>query len=92
MIGFPKNDWVQRDIIYKIIRLPKQGIDTTHAVILTKYYKYPFTTIIKHAKVLPKANKWPCGKLQNILSHDVYSIPIHIHTVTLADISNEKKE
>ena len=40
---FTQNDWGQRDIINKIKILTKLGTDTIHAVISTKYQKYPST-------------------------------------------------
>ena len=63
-----------------------------HAVILTKYQKYPSTTILKHVNVLAKVNKSRLGRLPNITPHDAYSITIHVRTVTLADISHEQKK
>ena len=53
---------------------------------------YTSTTIIKHANVLAKVNKLPWGHLQNVKPHDAYSIPIHVLTMTLADISHEQKK
>ena len=51
MIEFMNNDWGQRDIINNIKILTKQGTYTIHAVILTKYQKYPSTTIdVVHPK------------------------------------------
>ena len=62
-----------------------------HAVILTKYQKYPSTTILKHANVLDKVNTPSWGSLPNTPQHDAYSITIYVRTVTLADISNKKR-
>ena len=56
---FTQNDWNQCDIINKIVMLTKWVKDTIHAVIPTKYQKYPFTTILKHTNVLAKVNKLP---------------------------------
>ena len=56
MMDFTHNDWGQRKIINKITIWTKQGTYTIHAVILTKYQKYPSTTILKHANVLAKLN------------------------------------
>ena len=41
MMEFTNNDWGQHDIINNIKILTKQGTDTIHAIILTKYHKYP---------------------------------------------------
>ena len=54
-----KNDWGQCDIINKTIILTKQVTDKIHDFIPEKYQKYPSNTIIKHANVLDKVNKWP---------------------------------
>ena len=54
---FTQNDWVQRDIINKIIILTKLVTDTIHAVIPIKYQRYPSTPLLKHANVLAKLNK-----------------------------------
>ena len=56
---FMQNDWGQRDIINRIMKLNKRGSDTIHDVIPTKYQKYSSKTIIKHANVLAKLNKLP---------------------------------
>ena len=61
-----------------------------HAVIPTKYQKYPSTTILIHVNFLAKGYKSPCGRLPNIMPHDVYSITIHVRTI-VADISNRKR-
>ena len=58
-MDFTQNDWVQRDIINRIMKLTKQGLDTIHDVIPTKYQKYSSKTIIKHVNVLAKLNKSP---------------------------------
>ena len=63
-----------------------------YAVITTKYQKYPSTTIVKHANVLAKVNKFPCGRLHNMTPHDAYSIPIYVRTTTLEDISHKQRE
>ena len=62
-----------------------------HDVIPTKYQKYFSTTILEHANFLAKVNKSPEVYLHNIIPPDDYSITIHVHTVTLADISHEQK-
>ena len=92
IMDFTQNDWVQRDITNKTRTLTKRGSDTIHAVIPKKYQKYPSNPILKHANVLDEVNKSPWGFLLNMPSHDAYSIPIHVHTMTLADISHEQKE
>ena len=56
---FTQNDLGQHDIINKTRILTKQGIDTIHAVIPTKYQKYPSTIILKNAIFLAKVNKSP---------------------------------
>ena len=62
-----------------------------HAVILTKYQKYPSTKILKHVNVLDKINKSSYGYLPNMTPPDAYSIKIHVGTVTLAEIIHEQK-
>ena len=52
-----QNNRGQREIINKIVVLTKQGTDTAHTIIPTKYQKYPSTTINKHANVLAIVNK-----------------------------------
>ena len=59
MMDFKQNDLGQREIINNITILTKLGIATIHAVIPTKYQKYPSATILKHANVLAKVNKPP---------------------------------
>ena len=86
-----QNDWGQRDIIIKIKILTKQVTYTIHAVILTKYHKYPSTTILKHSDILAKVNKLPYGRLPYMTPHDAYIIKTHVSTVTLADISHKKR-
>ena len=61
-------------------------------LIPTKYQKYFLTTIIEHANFLAKVNKSPQEYLHNNTPHDDYSITIHVSTVTLKDISHEKKQ
>ena len=78
-----QNEWGQCDIINKIKILTKSGTDTIHAVILTKYQKYPYNKILKHANVLVKVNKSPYGSLHSILPSDAYSIRIYVRIVTL---------
>ena len=56
---FNQNYWGQYDIINKTILLTKWGIDTTYAVIPTKYQIYISSTILKHANILAKVNKKP---------------------------------
>ena len=63
-----------------------------HAVIPTKYQKYPSTTILKHMNVLAKVNKSPSGPLLKMTPHDAYSITIHLLRMILMDISHEQKE
>ena len=58
-MDFTQNDWGQRDIINRIMKLNKRGSDTIHDVIPTKYQKYSSKTIIKHAIFLDKLNKLP---------------------------------
>ena len=56
----------------KIIILIKQGIYTMHAVIPTKYQKYPSTTILKHMNVLAKVKKIA------LCEFNQYDIPWHL--------------
>ena len=56
---FTQNDRGQRDIINKTKILTKQGSDTIHDVIPTKYHKYPSNPILKYVNVLAKVNKSP---------------------------------
>ena len=74
------------------MKLNKRGSDTIHDVIPTKYQKYSSKTIIKHAIFLDKLNKLPQGRLIYLPSHNAYSIPIHVRTMTLAEINHTKKE
>ena len=67
-------------------------MDTMHTAIPTKYQKYPSITILKHTNVLTKLNKSSWGILHDITPHGAYTIPVHVHTVTLADSSHKKKE
>ena len=92
MIEFTQNNWCQRDIINKTKLLTKKDSDMIHDVIPTKYQKYPSNTILKHANILAKVDRLPLGSLINTTSHDAYSIPIHVRTMTLSDISHEQKE
>ena len=62
-----------------------------HAIILTKYQKYPSTTILKYVNILAKVNKLPSFCLHKMKPHDAYSITIHVCTMTLAKISHEQK-
>ena len=62
-----------------------------YTVIPKKYQKYPSTTILKHANVLAKVNKFPYGNLPNNSPHDAYSITIDVRTITLVEITHEKK-
>ena len=89
---FMQNECGQRDITNRIKILTKRGSDKIHDVILKIYHKYPSNTILKHANVLAEVNKLPQGSLLNMPSHDSYSIPIHVRTTILADISHEQKE
>ena len=70
MVSFTYNDSGKRTITNNIIILTKRGADTTYTVILAKYYKYPSTTIIKHANVMATVNKLPCRRLLNITPGD----------------------
>ena len=63
-----------------------------YTIITEKYQKYPPTTLLKNVDVLAKVNKLPYGHLLNLTPHDAYSITIHVRTMTLADISHEKKQ
>ena len=58
---FTQNDSGKHDIIYIIIMLTKQGTNTIHAGIPTKYQKYPSTTIPKQPIFLAEANPSPWG-------------------------------
>ena len=89
--NFTQNDWIQHDIISEIYILNKQGADTAHAIIPTKYKKYTSTTILKYSNVLAKVNKSPYGCLLNMMPHDATSITIRVHTITLSDISHKQK-
>ena len=92
MISFTQNCRGQHDIIKKIIISTKQGTDTIHAVFLTKYHKYPSTTILKHLNVLDKVTKPPYEFLIDMMPHDPYSIPIHVRIINISYISHKKKE
>ena len=92
MIEFIQNNLGQRDITNIIIKLTKGGSDRIHNVILTKYQKYTFYTILKNANILDKVNKYPYGRLLNVTPCYIYSIPIHVLKTTLADISKKQKE
>ena len=70
MTSLNKNEQGQRDIINKITILIKQGTDKIHAIIPTKYQKYPSTTILKHTNILDKLNKLPNGRSHNMMPHD----------------------
>ena len=70
----------------------KLVVDTMRTVITTKYQKYISTTIHKHANVLAKVNKSPYVRLFNMKPHGAYSITIHVHTMTILDISHKQKE
>ena len=60
--------------------------------VIKKNQKYFSTTIIEHANFLAKVDKSPWEHLYNMTPHDDYSITVHVHTVTLTDISHEKQE
>ena len=62
-----------------------------HAIITTKYQKYPSITILKYVNVLAKVNNSPQGSLLNMTPHDNYSITIHVRTMTISEISHEQK-
>ena len=53
---------------FKKFDLNQWGTDTMHAVIPTKYQKYPSTTIIKHSNVLIEVSKSPYVHLSNVMS------------------------
>ena len=59
MIGINQNDWVNHDIINKIIILNKKVSDMIHDVIPKKSHKYHTTTILEHAKYFAKVNQSP---------------------------------
>ena len=86
------NEGGQRDTINNIIILTKKGAYTIYTIIMTKYQKYPSTTILKHVNVLAKVNKLPYFRLLNMTPRYAYSITIHVRTMTLVDISPTKKE
>ena len=44
--------------------------------------------ILKHENVLAKVNKLPYVRLHYMKPHDTYIITIHVHTMTIADISH----
>ena len=87
-----QTDWGQCNIINRIKILGKRGSDKIHDVISTKYQKYPSNTKLNMLMFMAKVNKLPQGSLINIPSNDAYSIPIHLRTMTLADISKEQRE
>ena len=87
---FTQHDWGQRGIINTVIILTKRGTDTINSVILTKYQKYPSTTILRHEDVWDKVNKLPYGHLQNITPHAAWIITIQVSKMTLAEISHKK--
>ena len=76
----------------KIIVLSKQGTDTIHAIIPTKYHKYISTTILKNVNIWAKVNKSPWGRLHDMNPHDAYSTTTHIRKVTPAVISHGQRE
>ena len=91
-MSFTQNDWGQREII-NIIKIPtKWGTYTIHAIIPTKYHKYPSATILKYANDLAKVNKSPYVHLKNMTPHDACSIKMYVRPVSLADIIHNKKE
>ena len=61
-----------------------------YIILPKKHQKYPSTTILKHVNVLAKVNKSSYMSLLNTAPHDACSITIHVHTMTLADISHKK--
>ena len=63
-----------------------------HAAIPAKYQKYTRTTIIKHAIVWAKVNKWPYVRVLNMTPHDAYISTINVHIITMSEISHEQKE
>ena len=92
MMGSRKNYWGQHDIINKTKVLNKRGSYTIHDVITTKYHKYPFYAKLKHDNILDKVDKLPWGGLLKMMSHEAYSIQIHVCTMTLANINHKQKE
>ena len=68
-MNFTQHNWVQNEIINKMIILTKQGTDMIHAIITAKYQKFTSTTILKHTNVLAKVNKLPYVSLKNTTPH-----------------------
>ena len=68
-MSFTKNDCGQHHII-KCYNINQRGTDTLHGVIPIKYQNYPSTTILKNAKILAKANKFPYVHLLDMTTHD----------------------
>ena len=91
-MSFTHNDLDQCDIINHIIILTKRGADKIYTILPKKHYRYPSTTILKHANALVKVNKPPYEVLHNMTPHDTYIITIHVYTMTLVDISHEQKD
>ena len=89
-MSFTQNDWGKRGIINNIIILTTWGEYIIYDIIPKKYQKYPSTIILKHANNLAKVNKSPYGNLFNIMPHEDYIITMHVHKMTLADISHEQ--
>ena len=58
-MDFKQNDLGKRDMIKNDIKLTKKGTNTLRSFTVTKYQKYPSTTIPKHPNVLAKVNKSP---------------------------------
>ena len=65
-MSFSHNEQGEGDIINNIIILTKRSADTIYTVSMTKYKKYPSTTILKHVNILAKVNKSPHENLLNM--------------------------
>ena len=86
-----KNEWGQRESINRIKILTKQGSDKIHDVIQTKYQKYPSNTILNMLLFWHKEINRLMGvyTIWHLMTLTV--LPIHIRTMTLADISHGKR-
>ena len=76
MMEFTQNNWCERDIMNRILKITKGGPDTIHDVIPTKCHKYPSNTILK-MRVF-----WLLKKMTYVLPHGAYIIPIHSSKMT----------
>ena len=63
--------------------LTKQGTDTIHPFIATKYQKYTPIITLKHDNALDKLNTLPCVHLLNMTPHETCSIKTHVSTMTI---------